>query len=189
MILETLGVAALLGWTPVLVKTNRTTVAAPDGAVEGTLSFDGPVTIGNNAVIGHNSVTSYAAGTLYTLTTSSAALTFGTTSPSVSLTAGTWRLFAGVNLAYSGATITNQTCNVKLYNVTGSAAVANATLTPALPPATTLSYTVGMFMLPVVELVVASTSTISLYGNLSASTGAGSVTAGLGTFILAQQVA
>ena len=132
----------------------------------------------------------YAAGTSATVPTSTALLSFGTTSPTLTLGPGTWRIRGAVRIDYSGATITNQTLTLKFRNTTDSADVTNGSPGAiGLPPATTLSYTVGIYELPEVEITITASKTIQIWGTLSGATGAGSVLAvAAGTYMIAEPV-
>jgi hypothetical protein len=71
-----------------------------------------------------NPLSVYAAGTAYQLTASDAALDFGTTDPSLTLTkAGTYLLTARVRLDYNGATFSAvRTATLKLRRTNNTAA-------------------------------------------------------------------
>lgn len=70
-----------------------------------------------------NPLTSFAAGTAYTLTNTPAAITFGTTSPSITINSpGTYLLIARSKLIYNAATFAaNQTATSKLRRTNNTA--------------------------------------------------------------------
>lgn len=127
-------------------------------------------------------------GTAYTLTTSAAAVTFGTTSPSITLPgAGTYKLSASVQLDRAGMTITNQTASLVFRRTNNTAADLGSTVTIDLPVSTTLTDTLGTFVLP--ELIyntVNAGDVITIFAAISGALGAGTLTAiALGTQITA----
>ena len=133
----------------------------------------------------------YGAGTAYTLTTTAAAVTLGTTSPAITLPyAGTWRVTYGVQLNYSGATITTQSAAIKLRRTNNTAAdLANSSLTLVLPPATTATYTAENATKTVIYTTSLANDAVTIFANLDVAAGAGSVTAAAGgTWILAERL-
>ena len=123
--------------------------------------------------------TSYAAGTAYTLTGSSAQLTFGTTSPLVTINqSGTFLIFSNIGVKYNGATYTAaQTVTFKLRRTNNTAAdLAGGSRAVELPVLTT--FTGGDVMtLPPVIYTATSGDTVGIFGILSATPAAGSVLA------------
>lgn len=75
-------------------------------------------------VLGANQKSVVAAGTVYSLTNSAAAVTFGTTSPSITLDqAGTYLIIATANLLYNAATmVAVRTVTAKLRRTNNTAA-------------------------------------------------------------------
>ena len=93
----------------------------------------------------------YAAGTAYQLTASSAALVFGTTSPSLTIDkAGTYLLFGQVNLKYNGATFAaERTVTLKVRRTNNTAAdVSNSSATAVTDIVTTKTFTFATINLP-----------------------------------------
>jgi hypothetical protein len=137
-------------------------------------------------------LSAYAAGTVYSLTNSSAALDFGTTDPSITITtAGTWKITACVQLTYTGATVATETASLKLRRTNNTAAdLTSSTVTIDLPVATTLTNTYGMVMLPAVYYTTANVNdVVTIFGNVSATLGAGTIdAAAAGTWIVAERL-
>lgn len=137
-------------------------------------------------------LSAYAAGTVYSLTNSSAALDFGTTDPSITITtAGTWKITACVQVTYTGATVVAETASFKLRRTNNTAAdLTSSTVTIDLPVATTLTNTYGMVMLPAVYYTTANVNdVVTIFGNVSATLGAGTIdAAAAGTWIVAERI-
>lgn len=125
--------------------------------------------------------TVYAAGTAYSLTATPAALTFGTTSPSLTLDkAGTYLLLARVNVKYVAATFAAaRTVTLKLRRTNNTAAdLTNGTLVATTDIITTLTYTFGVFDLPRILYTTTNTDdAITIFGDVSAIPSAGSLDA------------
>lgn len=69
---------------------------------------------------------SYGSGTAYTLTATPAAITFGTTSPSITLPAGKWRVYSKINVQNNGATFaSSRTVTGQLQDTTNSVSLTN----------------------------------------------------------------
>ncbi len=123
----------------------------------------------------------YAAGTAYSLTNAQAALTFGTTSPSLTLTGAAglvFLLFARANLKYNAATFAaNQTATLKLRRTNNTAAdLTGATSTATLRILTTLTDGAGVIVLPPTIYTTAGTNdAVSIFGAVSTAPAAGSV--------------
>lgn len=125
--------------------------------------------------------TSYAAGTAYTLTGSSAQLTFGTTSPILTINqAGTYLLQSNVGLKYSGATYASaQTVTFKFRRTNNTAADLTAGSRAVEMPflVAGAAFTGGDVMtLPPIIYTATSGDTVGIFGVLSATPPAGSVT-------------
>jgi hypothetical protein len=121
----------------------------------------------------------YGAGTAYALTATAAAVTFGTTSPAQVLDqAGTWLVFAQVQLALDGATISGETATIKVRRTNHTAADVSQVVALALPAATLLSQTYGIFPLPPFVYTTANTDdSLKIYAQVSAGLGAGTLDA------------
>lgn len=126
-----------------------------------------------------NTATVYAAGTAYSLTASAAALDFGTTDPSVTLTKpGTWLLLGRAYLKYNAATYAGtQTATIKLRRTNNTAAdVTGATTTATMRVITTITDSVGIMELPPVLYTTTRTDdAIAVFGVVSATPSVGSV--------------
>lgn len=121
-----------------------------------------------------------ASGTVYTLTTSYAALDFGTTDPVLTITnAGTYAIYVEVQTSLVGTTATTQTVSFKLRRTNNTAAdLSGSTFGVHLPAATAEtglgpSISIG----PIKYTTTNTDDSITVQGILSASLGAGSVTA------------
>lgn len=127
----------------------------------------------------HNPLSVYAAGTVYTLTATSAAVDFGTTDPIITITAdGTYRIKARVKVALNGATFAaNRTLTVKLRRTNNTPAdVANSSTTWIVPIVTTITNTLAVIELPEVLYTTAlATDTIQLFADISVLPTAGSI--------------
>lgn len=124
-------------------------------------------------------ITAYAAGTAYTLTAVSAAVTFGTTQPAISLTTkGKWRLTARVKIGYVGATFASvRTVALKLRRTNNTAAdVSDSLTTWATDIITTLTYTGSIFTLPDVLYTTANINdALTIFGVIDVVPTAGSI--------------
>lgn len=138
----------------------------------GILNVGGLGSIANTSVV--------AAGTVYTLTNSSAAITFGTTSPLITLnTAGIWLIQGGAVAEYVGATFAaNQTLTLKLRRTNNTAAdLTGGNVVNTAAVITLLTYSLGEITVPTVVYTTSnSTDTVAIFGGLSAAPSAGSMT-------------
>lgn len=128
----------------------------------------------------YNVETVYGAGTADALAVdgTQVAIDLGTTDPVITLgEAGRYLILAQVKLEYTGATITTQTVSFKLRRTNNTAAdVADSGVLIDLPAATTLTHTYGVINLPPVEYVTSNADdAISIFGAVSAATGAGTI--------------
>lgn len=133
--------------------------------------------------------TAYGAGTAYSLTNTAAAIDLGTTDPTIVLgTAGTYLVSGQVNLAYNGATVAAETATLKVRRTNNTAADASAVVVIDLPVATTLTHTYGIVSIPPFVYTTANTDdSLSIFGNVSAALGAGTIdVTAVGTSIVAQ---
>lgn len=121
----------------------------------------------------------YAAGTAYALTNTAAALVFGTTSPVITLDAvGTYLVFGNVHLKLNAATTVAETLTVKMRRTNNTAAdlAAGRTITPTA--GITATGFLGVIPLPpVVYTTPNADDSITLFGNVSATLGAGTIDA------------
>jgi hypothetical protein len=125
-----------------------------------------------------NPLTVYAAGTAYSLTATPAALTFGTTSPSLTLNAaGTYLLLARSRMAYNAATFAAvRTTTLKLRRTNNTAAdLTNGSVTATTGIITLLTYTFIDQFWPVVYTTTNANDVISLFGSIDVLPGAGTL--------------
>lgn len=129
-------------------------------------------------------------GTVYTMTTTSAAIVFGTSSPTVTLAAGgVYRLNARVQVETAAATLTTQNVQLTLQRTNNTPATVGALLTYTLTPMTTTTQGVGLLTLPETVYTATAGDALTIYGKISGATGAGTVTAvATGTQISATKV-
>lgn len=170
--------------TAPLKLTSGTVMTAPEaGAVE----FDGSkyymsvgsvrytVSLRNGAPL-----VTYSAGTAATLTDTAAALDFGTTDPAVVISnPGTYRLSAWVNVKSAGATIAAETYTLKIRRTNNTAAdVTESSVTVSPRSMTTTTETLGVIQLPnVFYTTVNSDDSLTIFGNVSVTLAAGTITA------------
>lgn len=125
-----------------------------------------------------NYFTAYSAGTVYTLTTSSAKVDFGTTDPSITITTpGTYQISVNIRIQYNGLTTALNACNFKLRRTNNTAAdLANASTNFNVPAVTLLSGTGGDCDMPSVIYTTAnSNDVIELWANRSGGLTLGSI--------------
>ncbi len=134
----------------------------------------------------------YGAGTNYVLTTSAAKVALGTTSPSVSLAAGTYRIHASVQAKLNNAVVpASSGLSFKIRNVTGSADIANSTLVIDLPElAVGLTQSYAVIPLPIVEVTLGVTTTVEVWGQITQAITSGTVEiSASGSWIVAEKIA
>lgn len=133
----------------------------------------------SNGVQLNYTISAYASGTVYALTNSSAAVTFGTTSPVITIDQpGTYRLNASAQLKYNAATFAApQTATCLLYRTNNTAgALTNATRTVDLRILSAITDNAGFMSIPEIQYITTNyNDQIQLYCGMSASTGGGSV--------------
>lgn len=127
----------------------------------------------------HNPLTVYAAGTVYTLTATSALVDFGTTDPALTISAaGTYALRARVKVALNGATFAaNRTLTLKLRRTNNTAAdVSNSTTTWIVPIVTTITNTLAVIDLPEVLYTTAlANDSLTIFADISVLPTAGTI--------------
>ena len=141
----------------------------------------------SNEGVGY-SKTAYGAGTAYSLTDTAAAIDFGTTDPAIVLDrAGTYLILGQINLTYTGATVVAETATIKVRRTNNTAADLSAVVVLDLPTSTTLTSTYGVFQIPpFMYTTTATTDAVTLFANVSAALGAGSIDAtAIGTSLVA----
>lgn len=133
-------------------------------------------------------IAAYGAGTNYTLTTTPAAVDFGTTDPVIVLGApGTYLIRAQLKLDRVGATVTNQTASFKVRRTNNTATDLSVVPIIDLPASTTLTDTLGLFTVPEFEYTTSnSNDSLTIFAGIDLALGAGTLQAvGIGTFISA----
>lgn len=132
--------------------------------------------------------TVYGAGTAYALTNTAAAIDLGTTDPAIVLdVAGTYLIMGQVNLQYNGATVVSETATVKVRRTNNTAADLSAVVVIDLPVSTTLTHMYGTVVIPpFVYTTSATDDAVTLFANVSAALGAGTIDAtAIGTSLVA----
>lgn len=127
-----------------------------------------------------NQLSVNAAGTAYSLTATPAALDFGTTDPSLTITApGSYLLLARARLDYSGATFAAvRTATLKLRRTNNTAAdLTNGSVAAKTDIITTLTYTMATISWWVVYTTANSDDAITIFGDVSVLPSAGSLDA------------
>ena len=138
--------------------------------------------------IKNQEIATYATGTAYALTDTAAAINVGTTDPVIVLNvAGTYLIFAQVNLAYTGATVVAETAALKVRRTNNTAADLSVVVPIDLPVSTTLTNTYGIVQIPPFIYTTAATDdSVTIFGNVSAALSAGTIDAtAIGTSIVA----
>lgn len=128
---------------------------------------------------GGHALSTYAAGTVYSMTASDALVHFGTTDPTTVIDqAGTYLVMGRAYLKYNGATyVGSQTTTLHLQRTNNTpATITKATTTATLRIVSTITDTVGVMEIPAVIYTTTNTNdSLSVYGSVSATPAAGSV--------------
>lgn len=128
-----------------------------------------------------NPLSVYAAGTAYTLTSTPAALDFGTTDPVLVIDQpGTYSIRSTVTLNYVAATFAaSQAVTLKLRRTNNTPAdLVGSTLVVNTAIITTQTFTFGTFNLPeVIYTTVNANDSITLFGSVAVVPGAGALNA------------
>lgn len=152
--------------------------------------FAGEIDVGAGGRL--NAVTAaYGVGTVYSLTNTAAAIDFGTTDPAIVIAAaGTYMISAQLNIAYTGATVVAETATIKVRRTNNTPADVSVVPVLDLPVSTTLTHTYGIFQIPPFVYTTALTNdAITIFGNVSAALGAGTIDAtAIGTAIIATRL-
>lgn len=157
-----------------------TSIIGPTGSTgaAGSTGSTGP-TGATGGYAGVSYYTSYGAGTAYNLTASSAAVTMGTTSPSITISvAGTYLLLGRGSLVYNLATyLATQTATIKLRRTNNTAVdLANASTVKQLRALTLITDSAGSFEIPPTIYTTSNTNdVITLFAGVSAAPTAGNV--------------
>lgn len=135
------------------------------------------------AAPGNNNASGYGTGTAYTLTTTSAKVTFGTTSPSITIpAAGTYLIFPNIKLEYVGLTLAvARTAAFKLRRTNNTAAdLANATANFNAPAiALAQNGTAGdVDINPIIYTTSNNNDVVEIWGSISGATLTGNMQVG-----------
>lgn len=144
-------------------------------------SITAPLYLFPDATRINHSVLANAAGTAYSLTATSAALDFGTTDPAITINRqGRYILFPRVNLKYNAATFSAaRDVTLKLRRTNNTPAdLSNSSTVIVTDIITTLTYTLGVIILPPVVYNTSNTDDIiTIFGDVSVLPDAGSLDA------------
>lgn len=122
--------------------------------------------------------TVYAAGTAYSLTTTPAALDFGTTDPAIVVAApGTYMVTARVNLRYNAATFAaEQNATIKLRRTNNTAAdIANMSTAIQTRIVTAATGTLATTTMSGIYTTTNSNDSLTIFGDIAVAPGAGSL--------------
>lgn len=165
-------------------KNPVTSLAVKDLIVTNSETYTGINTAkGFNLLDGadkNTDVETYAAGTAYALTATSAALTFGTTSPVLTfVNSGTYLIFAKANLEYAGATFAaSRVVTLKLRRTNNTAAdLTNGSTVVNTAIVTTVTAVLANSALPVIKYVATAGDIITIFGDVSVVPTAGALNA------------
>lgn len=120
----------------------------------------------------------YASGTAYSLTNSSAALDFGTTDPSLTLTqVGTWLILSRVVLKFTGATFAaTKDVTLALKDSTSSTTIKSTVIPTGVT--STITGPLGNVVIPACLYTVTNDKAVlNLYGSVATTPSAGSLDA------------
>ena len=176
-----LGISGTLAGAVILNNgtSGTITLAPPTGAL-GTVTLTVPDLTGTLALNeAAADVQTIASGTAYTLTGSAATVTFGTTSPVVTLgVAGTYQITAVIQTSLAGATYAGvQTATYTLYRSNNTpATLSGSSFALLLPIVTTTTDPAGTTTISMQYTTANTTDTITVQGALSSTPSAGSVT-------------
>lgn len=168
--------------TVINAKTGKVISLAVNEVVKGSISVSAITYPAFNLTDGSDknyNLAINAVGTAYSLTTTPTALTFGTTSPALTINkAGTYLLLGRVNVKYNGATFAaSRVVTLKLRRTNNTAAdLTNGTMTAATDIVTTKTFTFGTFELPPIVYTTANlTDAITIFGDVAVAPTAGSL--------------
>lgn len=133
-------------------------------------------------------ITSYGVGTAYSLTNTQAAINLGTTDPVIVVDVpGTYLIQAQAHLSRAGATVVAETASIKVRRTNNTPADLSPAPVIDLPVSTTLTDTLGLFVIPPFIYRTANINdALSIFGAVSAALGAGTIdVTALGTSIVA----
>lgn len=135
---------------------------------------------GTDASVPDDQAAAYGSGTAYTLTTTPAAVTMGTSSPDITLTAaGTWVIFARARVDNVGATFAaNRTVTAKIRRINNTASdLTNGSAAYQTGIITTITNTGMILTLPVIFYSTAAVNdNLQLWASIDFLPSAGSIT-------------
>ncbi len=169
------GVTALALGAIGITSTGTSSIGPLVDAVDGTTPLN-------------NLLSAYGAGTAYSLTNAAAAIDFGTTDPSITLSnAGAYTIYAQIHVAYAAATVATETATFTVRRTNNTAADLGQSVVIDLPVSTALTHSYGTVTLPPFSVTTANTDdAITINANVSATLGAGTINAtAVGTSIIA----
>lgn len=127
---------------------------------------------------GSNPLSSFAAGTAYSLTNAQAAAVFGTTSPSLTLSkAGTYLIIATAKLDNAGATtVADRLATLKLRRTNNTAAdLTNGSVSVQTGIVTTITNTLATITWSVVYATALTSDIITIFGGMDTVPSAGTL--------------
>lgn len=133
---------------------------------------------GGGAPVTANNLSSNAVGTAYSLTNAAAAVVFGTTSPSITVTAaGTYLILGSVNLKYNAATMAaNRIVTITFRRTNNTAGNIGTARTGTTRIITLITDDMGVFALsPVIYTTTNSTDIITIFASMDTVPSAGSL--------------
>jgi hypothetical protein len=161
------GVAGGTNTQSVTVSTGLTLSGSTLSVTSGTYAGQTP------------SINTIATGTVYNLTNSYAAITFGTTSPTATLpSTGKWMVFANIQTAYAGATfagLQNESFKIRRTNNT-AADLTDSIRSQDLAVVTTLTEAGPSVMIGPIYYNGTSGDVLSVFGTVSAAPSVGNMT-------------
>ncbi|MES2287545.1 MAG: hypothetical protein V4547_17760 [Bacteroidota bacterium] len=166
------------------------TVILPSGTTytSGTAISISGSTITNTAPNATNTTSGYATGTVYNLTTTSAKVTFGTSSPSATITtAGTYLILSNLKIEYASlTTLGAAVCNFKLRRTNNTATdLSNASTNFNVPTLTALTQTAGdADIQPIIYTTSNNDDVIEMWGNRGANVTLGNIQVGEASIVI-----
>lgn len=163
------------------VSPSGADLANPLTVSRGGTGATGVQTALNNLGVGTTPLSVYAGGTAYSFTNAAALLNFGTTDPSLTISApGIYLIFARVRVDLTAATfaaVRNLTLKLRRTNNT-AADITNSSMGAKTPITTTETFTMGIFDLqPLVYTTTNSDDVLEIWGGLDTVPSAGSLDA------------
>ncbi len=148
--------------------------------MSGGISSRGGVSSDSPNLTTANQLSAYAAGTAYSLTNTSAALTFGTTQPAITISgAGTYLILARTDTRFNGATFAaSRTITMKLRRTNNTAAdITGGTDTGITGIVTTITGEADGFIMWALYTTTNNNDIITIFGDVSVVPSAGTLDA------------